>query len=105
MTFLNLIRLLASMSSKPASDTSSVAAPARVAAPTRGTTPLRLPQEAEGRPHTLHVEYAVWSSTYRIIHTRPNGSRQVWRRGIEDHDEAILRARYVADMLGYEARL
>ena len=52
---------------------------------------------------TLHVEFAVWSGTYRIIQTRPDGSRSVWRRGIETLEEARLRATIVADICGYEA--
>lgn len=92
------------MSSKN-SDTSSVAAAAPVSAQAESATaPTQPPQELGGR-HTLHVEYAVWSNSYRIIHTKPDGKREVWRRGIETVEEARLRCLYVEDMLGYEARL
>jgi hypothetical protein len=60
--------------------------------------------ESAGRD-TLHVEFAVWSGSYRIIHMLPDGRRQVWRRGIETLDEARLRTRVVADICGYEAQL
>jgi hypothetical protein len=54
---------------------------------------------------TLHVELAVWSGTYRIIQTRPDGRRSVWRRGIASLEEARLRCLAVADICGYEAQL
>jgi hypothetical protein len=60
---------------------------------------------AGSAPNTLHIEYAVWSGTYRIIHTRPDGKRLVWRRGIESLEEARIRTQIVADICGYEAQL
>ena len=62
---------------------------------------LPLPQSTPtpGR-HTLTIEHGP--SGYRIIHTRPNGERKYWRRGIQSYDEALLRARVVAGLTGYE---
>lgn len=85
-------------------DSSSVAAAAPAPAQAvSGPASTRPPQESGGR-HTLHIEYAVWSDSYRIIHTRPDGKRQVWRRGIESLDEAKLRMRVVSDVCGYHIR-
>jgi hypothetical protein len=58
-----------------------------------------------GGADTLHVELAIWSGKYRIIHTLPDGRRQVWRRDIENLEDARLRTRIVADICGYEAQL
>lgn len=52
--------------------------------------------------HTLHIEYAVWSSSWRLIHTRPDGTRAVHRRGIPSLRTAKLRAQVAADMTGWE---
>lgn len=104
MTSQILTRLLASMFSRNG-DNSSVAEAAPVAAPTvSATTPTRLPQESGGR-HTLHIKRVKRTGTYTIIHTKPNGQREVWRRDIPTLEDARLRCLYVEELLGYEARL
>lgn len=62
--------------------------------------PTQRPARPASGRHTLHIE--TGSSGFRIIHTRPNGEREYWRRGIATHDEALLRARVVEGLTGYE---
>ena len=72
------------------------------AAPTEHHTSTQrvLGPQRSGR-HTLFIEPGA-KGTWRIIHTRPDGSREYWRRGIPTAEEAFIRAVVVEDLTGWE---
>lgn len=71
--------------------------------PTRGFVPSGSAKadSLQAGADTLHVEHSTWAGSYRIIQTRPDGTRSVWRRGIPTAEEARLRCLVVADICGY----
>lgn len=89
--------ILLSAASIPADPVRAV--PSAASGDARVDPTQRPARPASGR-HTLHIESGP--SGFRIIHTRPNGEREYWRRGISTHAEALLRARVVESLTGYE---
>lgn len=88
------------MAGKGAAAASSPAG-AAVGAPTPPPAQRRaIPQV--GAPHTLHIEYAVWSKSWRLVHTRPDGSRDIHRRGIPNLRDAKIKAQMASGLTGWE---